>query len=55
MDTKKLVWIFMFLGSAIGGYVPELWGASMFSFSSMILGAVGALLGIYIGFKLSRW
>jgi hypothetical protein len=44
----------MFIGSAIGGYFPLLWGDSVFSFSSVILTAVGGFLGIWVGFKLGQ-
>lgn len=54
MNSKSMVWIGMAIGSGVGSYVPMLWGADMFSFSSVILGAVGAILGIYLGFKLSQ-
>jgi len=42
MNSKKLVWIFMIIGSTVGGFVPGLWGASMFSLSPLIFGAIGA-------------
>ena len=45
----------MFIGSAIGGYIPMLWGGSLFSFSSIILTAVGGLAGIWLGFKISNY
>lgn len=44
----------MAIGSAIGGYIPALWGDSFFSVWSVILTAVGGIAGIWIGFKLSR-
>ena len=44
----------MIVGSGIGGYVPLLWGASYFSFTSVICTAIGGFLGIWIMFKLSR-
>jgi uncharacterized membrane protein YeaQ/YmgE (transglycosylase-associated protein family) len=44
----------MFLGGIIGGYVPQLWGAGYFSFSSILFNAIGAIVGIYIGFKITR-
>jgi hypothetical protein len=31
-----------------------LWGASVLSFSSILLSAVGGIAGIYFGFKISR-
>lgn len=54
MSRKTLIWIGMAVGSAAGGYAPLLWGASLLSFSSVLLSAVGGLVGIWIGFKLSE-
>ena len=45
----------MSVGSAIGGYIPNLWGDSLFSFASIILTAVGGIAGIYIGFKIANY
>lgn len=50
MSRKKLIWIFMTIGSYVGGSIPSLWGAGMFSFSGVILTAVGGIAGIYLGF-----
>ncbi len=44
----------MAIGGTAGGYIPLLWGASYFSFSSIIFNAVGAVIGIWIGFKISQ-
>ena len=55
MESKTTIWIGMFIGSAIGGYIPMLWGGSLFSFSSIILTAVGGLAGIWLGFKISNY
>ena len=52
MERKRLIWIFMAVGSTIGGYIPALWGSSFMSFSSVILTAAGGLVGIWLGFKL---
>ena len=54
METKQSVWIGLIIGSTIGSFLPELWGAGMFSFSSIILSAIGGIAGIYIGFRLSN-
>jgi hypothetical protein len=53
MSSKTSVYIGMIVGSSIGSYIPLLWGASVFSFSSILLGSLGAIAGIYIGFKMS--
>jgi hypothetical protein len=52
---KSLIWVGMIVGSTVGAYIPELWGAGVFSFSSIFLSAVGGIAGILIGFKMSRW
>lgn len=54
MDSKKIIWLGMTIGLFLGGFLPVLWGASEFSFSSVIFSAIGGIVGIYIGFKLSR-
>jgi uncharacterized membrane protein YeaQ/YmgE (transglycosylase-associated protein family) len=54
MSTKSFIWIGMFVGSTIGGFIPMMWGADMFSFSSVIFNAIGAIVGIYLGFKMGQ-
>ncbi len=54
MENKSLIWIGMSVGGAIGGYVPVLFGGSEFSFSSIIFGAIGSIVGIYIAFKMTQ-
>jgi hypothetical protein len=54
MGRKSLVWIGMTVGSAIGGYLPALWGGDLFSFSSLILSGVGGILGIWLGDRFSE-
>ncbi len=51
MSTKSLVMLGMTVGSAIGSFIPTLWGASFLSYTSLILSAVGGLLGIWIAMK----
>lgn len=55
MSTKPIIWLMMGVGGTIGGYIPSLWGAdSMFSFSSILFSAIGSIVGIYIGFRISE-
>ena len=54
MDSKGIIWLFAGVGSTIGGMIPMLWGAGFISFSSIILTAVGGIVGIYLGFKLTH-
>ena len=53
-STKRAIWFGMILGGVIGGYIPMLWGADYFSFASIIFNALGAILGIWIAFKLTH-
>jgi len=54
MEAKTLIWIFAFIGSTIGGFLPSLWGADIFSFSGIILSTIGGLAGIWVGWKISQ-
>lgn len=51
---RKLVWIGFFVGSTIGNMLPALWGGDMLSLSGMILGLLGAIAGIYVGYRIGR-
>jgi uncharacterized membrane protein YeaQ/YmgE (transglycosylase-associated protein family) len=49
---RRTIWLGLFVGSTVGGYIPTLWGAGLFSFSSIFFSAAGALFGIWIAFRL---
>lgn len=51
---KLMVIAGMIVGSYAGAYVPMLWGGSVLSVTSILLGAVGGFFGIYIGYKLAQ-
>ena len=51
---KKLIYLGMFVGSVAGGYVPLLWGGDAFSLASVLWSGIGAFLGVWAGFKISR-
>lgn len=50
--NKKIIMIGMIAGSLIGGYLPTLFGANAFSITSIITGGIGAIIGIWLTFKL---
>lgn len=54
MNTKSIIYLFMIVGSTIGSFLPTLWGDSFFSLTSVFLTAVGGILGIWLGYKISR-
>ena len=54
MDTKKLCYIGLFVGSTIGGYLPVLWGGELISFSGVFGALVGGLIGIWAGYRIGQ-
>lgn len=54
MSTKTIIWIFVFIGSIVGGYIPILWGGSLFSFTALLLSGVGGIIGIAVGIKIGN-
>jgi uncharacterized membrane protein YeaQ/YmgE (transglycosylase-associated protein family) len=55
VTTKTLIYIFLTIGSIAGGWIPTLWGASALSMLSLLGGFIGALLGIWAGYKLGQY
>ncbi len=51
MSKKALIWIGLTIGSAVGGYLPVLWGGGLISFSSVILSAIVGIVGIWLGYR----
>jgi hypothetical protein len=47
---RSRIWLGILVGSTIGGFVPELWGAGMLSYSSVVLSTVGAFAGLWLGY-----
>jgi len=54
MSTKTLIWVGMFVGSFIGGYIPALWGVDVLSMTSIIFSTLGGIGGIFGGYYLSK-
>jgi hypothetical protein len=54
MSPKSLIMLFMVIGSTAGGYLPVLLGADGLSFTSLLGSFFGGLIGIWIGYRLSR-
>ena len=54
MESKKVIWLGMGVGSTIGSVIPLLWGGSELSMSSIFLSAFGGAVGIWLAFKLTR-
>jgi hypothetical protein len=52
--SKKAIWLGMIVGSTLGGWIPALWHASMFSLWSVVLSTAGGIAGIWVAFRLTR-
>ena len=54
MFQNKFIFLCLFIGSTIGGYIPLLWGDNFLSMTSVLFSGVGGLAGIYIGYSLQQ-
>ena len=54
MERKKLIWLRLFVGSTVGGFIPSLWGSDLISMSGVIGSAIGGIIGIWLGFRLGE-
>ena len=54
MSTKRLIWIGSIVGSFIGGLIPGLWHASMFSMWGLVLSTIGGIAGIWLGWRIGQ-
>lgn len=52
---KLLILIGATIGGIAGAYIPSLWGdTDLFSGWSILFSTIGALVGIWLGYKLAR-
>jgi len=54
MSNKRMIWIGATIGSTLGGLVPNLWHAGMFSMSGIVFSTVGGVLGIWAAYQIGR-
>jgi len=45
--------LFVFVGTTLGGFVPDLWHAGMFSLWGVVFGVVGGVAGLWLGVRMS--
>jgi uncharacterized membrane protein YeaQ/YmgE (transglycosylase-associated protein family) len=50
--SKRATMTGMVVGSAVGSWLPSLWGAGFLSLSSIVGSIVGGLLGIWAAFRM---
>jgi hypothetical protein len=53
MDTK-IIWLGLFVGSTLGGFVPLLWGDGAFSLAAVFTSGAGGFLGIWLAYRMTR-
>ena len=46
---RRVIGLCVLVGSTLGGFVPEVWGASAFGLVAVLGGALGALVGVWAG------
>jgi hypothetical protein len=49
--NKRTVMLAMIIGSTIGSYLPVLFGAGLFSFTTIFCGFLGGVAGIWLTTK----
>jgi uncharacterized membrane protein YeaQ/YmgE (transglycosylase-associated protein family) len=47
------IWLGVLIGSTVGGIIPDLWGAGLLSYSSLVLSAVGGFVGLWLVYKMN--
>jgi hypothetical protein len=50
---RRIVGIFILVGSTLGGFAPEAWGGSAFGFASLTLGCLGGAVGLWLALRLT--
>jgi len=51
---KRVVMLAMVIGSALGGWLPSLWGAGGFTLTSVVFSTLGGIAGIWAAYKLAN-
>jgi len=52
---KTLIYASVFIFSTVGSYVPTLWHAGFFSWSSILGGIIGTIIGIWVAIKANNY
>ena len=42
-----------YFGTIAGGFLPELWGASAWGFSSLVFSSIGGIAGVWLGVRIA--
>ena len=50
---RRIVWIFVGVGTIVGGFVPVVWGGSALGLASLVFGTLGGTAGLWLALKLT--
>jgi hypothetical protein len=50
---RRVIWIFVAVGTTIGGLAPLAWGGSTLGLASLALAALGGIAGLWCAAKLT--
>jgi hypothetical protein len=51
---RGVIGMCVLLGGIVGGYVPVLWGASSLGAQSLLFGALGSIVGVFVGARIGE-
>jgi hypothetical protein len=51
---RGVIGMCVLFGGLIGGYVPVLWGASSLGGQSLLFGAIGSVVGVFVGVRIAE-
>jgi hypothetical protein len=52
VESKKIYYLAVVIGSLVGAYLPAIVGVSLLSVTDVICSAIGAFVAVYITYKL---
>ena len=48
---RRIIWLFVLVGSTVGGLLPEAWGASALGGASLVFSLLGGVGGLWLGMR----
>ncbi|HEY8407535.1 MAG TPA: hypothetical protein VIK66_06125 [Gaiellaceae bacterium] len=51
---RGVIGMCVLFGGVVGGYVPTIWGASSLGVESLLFGAIGGVVGVFVGVRIAE-
>jgi uncharacterized membrane protein YeaQ/YmgE (transglycosylase-associated protein family) len=51
---RRVLWLCLAVGTTVGGFLPEAWGASGFGLASLVFSALGGIVGVWVAARISE-